>query len=247
MTDTSGRQPVQAVTFDFWNTIVAESAIGASRGSRISDELSTHGVEATPEQVATAFDSGWEWFVGRWKANEHTTTRESVAVALSHLPEPVVDDSVVDAVTALVVAGSDPASITLAPGIGSCLETLASAGVRIGIICDVGMTPSSTLRGSLDHHGLLEHFSHWSFSDEVGCYKPDPRIFAHAADGLGRPDPARTAHVGDLRRTDVAGAQGVGWTAVRYHGLSDDPRDVGPEGDLVVAHHDDLPGALGIA
>ena len=247
MSDAAGRLPVQAVTFDFWNTIVAESAIGASRGSRIADELAHHDVQATPEQVAAAFDSGWEWFVGRWKANEHTTTRESVAVSLSHLPEPVTDESVVDAVTALVVAGSDPASITLAPGIGNCLETLASSGVQLGIICDVGMTPSSTLRGYLDHHGLLQHFSHWSFSDEVGCYKPDPRIFAHAADGLGRPDPARTAHVGDLRRTDVAGAQGVGWTAVRYHGLSDDPRDVGPEGDVVVAHHDDLPGALGIS
>jgi FMN phosphatase YigB (HAD superfamily) len=246
VSDATGRLPVQAVTFDFWNTIVAESAIGASRGSRISDELATHDVQATPEQVAAAFDSGWEWFVGRWKANEHTTTRESVAVSLSHLPVPVNDDSVVDAVTALVVAGSDPATITLAPGIGNCLETLASAGVQLGIICDVGMTPSTTLRGYLDHHGLLQHFSHWSFSDEVGCYKPDPRIFAHAAEGLGQPDPSRTAHVGDLRRTDVAGAQGVGWTAVRYHGLSDDPRDVGPEGDVVVAHHDDLPGTLGI-
>ncbi len=247
MSDATGRPPVQAVTFDFWNTIVAESAIGASRGSRISGELATHDVQATPEQVAAAFDSGWEWFVGRWKANEHTTTRESVAVSLSHLPVPVNDDSVVDAVTALVVAGSDPATITLAPGIGNCLETLASAGVQLGIICDVGMTPSTTLRGYLDHHGLLQHFSHWSFSDEVGCYKPDPRIFAHAAEGLGQPDPSRTAHVGDLRRTDVAGAQGVGWTAVRYHGLSDDPRDVGPEGDVVVAHHDDLPGVLGIS
>jgi putative hydrolase of the HAD superfamily len=246
VSDATGRRPVQAVTFDFWNTIVAESAVGASRGSRISDELATHDVQATPEQVAAAFDSGWEWFVGRWKANEHTTTRESVAVSLSHLPVPVNDDSVVDAVTALVVAGSDPATITLAPGIGNCLEKLASAGVQLGIICDVGMTPSTTLRGYLDHHGLLQHFSHWSFSDEVGCYKPDPRIFAHAAEGLGQPDPSRTAHVGDLRRTDVAGAQGVGWTAVRYHGLSDDPRDVGPEGDMVVAHHDDLPGILGI-
>jgi len=246
VSDATGRPPVQAVTFDFWNTIVAESAVGASRGSRISDELATHDVQATPEQVAAAFNSGWEWFVGRWKANEHTTTRESVAVSLSHLPVPVNDDSVVDAVTALVVAGSDPATITLAPGIGNCLETLASAGVQLGIICDVGMTPSTTLRGYLDHHGLLQHFSHWSFSDEVGCYKPDPRIFAHAAEGLGQPDPSRTAHVGDLRRTDVAGAQGVGWTAVRYHGLSDDPRDVGPEGDMVVAHHDDLPGILGI-
>ncbi len=247
MSEASDRFPVQAVTFDFWNTIVAESAVGASRGSRIADELGPLGVDVTPAQVAAAFDQGWEWFVGRWKANEHTTTRESVAVSLSHLPTPVTDDAVVDAVTALVVAGSDPDSITLAPGIGNCLATLSAAGVQLGIICDVGMTPSSTLRGYLEHHGLLQHFDYWSFSDEVGCYKPDPRIFAHAADGLGRPDPVRTAHVGDLRRTDVAGAQGVGWTAVRYHGLSDDPRDVGPEADVVVAHHDDLPAALGIS
>ena len=246
MSDAADRVPVQAVTFDFWNTIVAERAVGSSRGARIAEELSARGVDVTAEAVAGAFDQAWEWLVGRWKANDHTTTRESVVVALSHLPSPVTDGQLVDLVTDLVIAGSDPATVVLAPGIGDALEALAVGGARLGIICDVGLTPSVTLRGYLDHHGLLGHFDHWSFSDEVGCYKPDPRIFAHAAAGLGEPDPARTAHVGDLRRTDVAGARGVGWTSVRYHGLSDDPRDEGPEADLVVAHHDDLPAALGL-
>jgi len=246
VSDAADRFPVQAVTFDFWNTIVAESAVGASRGTRIADELGQLGVDVTPAQVAAAFDQGWEWFVGRWKANEHTTTRESVAVALTHLPAPVTDDTVVDAVTALVVAGSDPDSITLAPGIGDCLATLSAAGVQLGIICDVGMTPSSTLRGYLSHHGLLQHFDYWSFSDEVGVYKPHGAIFEHALSGLGVVDPARAAHIGDLRRTDVAGAKQMGMLAMRYRGVTDDDPEHGPEGDVVIRDHAEVPAALGL-
>src|SRR6185437_7984696 len=86
-------------------------------------------------------------------------------------------------------------------GIEECLAALRDAGVRIGIICDVGITPSVTLRRHLEDRGLLGYFAHWSFSDEVGVYKPDPVIFRHALAGLGVIDPADAAHVGDLRRT----------------------------------------------
>jgi FMN phosphatase YigB (HAD superfamily) len=123
---------------------------------------------------------------------------------------------------------------------------LSDAGLRLGIICDVGMTPSTSLRDILEHHGLLSLFDHWSFSDEVGHYKPSPAIFAHALDGLGGVDPSRAAHVGDLRRTDIAGALAFGMTAVRYTGAFDDVEGEGPEAPFVVASHDDLPGVLGI-
>jgi putative hydrolase of the HAD superfamily len=120
--------------------------------------------------------------------------------------------------------------------------------VRLGIICDVGLTPSVLLREFLASHGVLQHFSHWSFSDEVGCYKPSPEIFRHAAEGLGVADvpPSQIAHVGDLKRTDVAGAQGVGWTSVRYSGSFDDVASEGPEAHHVVASHADLPAVLGV-
>src|SRR5581483_4930443 len=113
-------------------------------------------------------------------------------------------------------------------------------------ICDVGMTPSATLRDHLIRHGLLPLFDHWSFSDEVGAYKPAPAIFEHALDGLGGPAPERVAHVGDIRRTDVAGAKAMGMIAVRYIGVSDDQSTTDPEGDHVVAAHADLPAVLGI-
>jgi FMN phosphatase YigB (HAD superfamily) len=108
------------------------------------------------------------------------------------------------------------------------------------------MTPSTILRRHLERHGLLGAFDHWSFSDEVGTYKPDPRIFAHALAGLGGVLPHRAAHVGDLRRTDIAGARASGMTAVRYTGVFDDPpADELPEGHHIVNDHADLVATLG--
>ncbi|MBI2708240.1 MAG: hypothetical protein HYX34_00885, partial [Actinobacteria bacterium] len=62
-------------------------------------------------------------------------------------------------------------------------------------------------------------------------------------------DPRATAHVGDLRRTDVAGAQALGILAVRYSGVFDDPPPPdGPpvEADHVIADHAELPAVLGL-
>ena len=118
---------------------------------------------------------------------------------------------------------------------------LRASGLRIGIVCDVGMTPSSALIRLLDDRGLLPLFDHWSFSDEVGVYKPDPAIFRHALAGLGDPAPDRVAHVGDRTRTDVAGAIGMGMVAVRYTGVYDDG-DEGPPADHVIARHADAAG-----
>ena len=131
-------------------------------------------------------------------------------------------------------------------GIEDCLLALKDAGVRLGIICDVGFTPSNVLREHLIRRGLLPLFDHWSFSDEVGAYKPAPAIFNHALEGLGGPEPERVAHVGDLRRTDVAGALGMGMTAVALHGASSTTtRWISPEAHHVISAHADLPGVLG--
>lgn len=62
-------------------------------------------------------------------------------------------------------------------------------------------------------------------------------------EGLGVSDPSRMCHIGDLRRTDVAGAKAAGWLAIRYSGLVDDPSD-GPEADIVIRDHAELPDLL---
>jgi FMN phosphatase YigB (HAD superfamily) len=120
--------------------------------------------------------------------------------------------------------------------------------VRIGIVCDVGFMPSWRLRDELGRHGVLGCFDHWSFSDEVGVYKPDARIFRHALAGLGHVEPHRAAHIGDIRRTDMAGARNMGMRAVRFAGVHDDDDETsGPEGDAVVTDYGALLPALGLA
>jgi putative hydrolase of the HAD superfamily len=235
-----------AVTFDFWNTLVADGG-GAGRDQRLDawlGILEDAGFATEREQLDAAMASSWERFLGAWKTNEQYTHVEAavdIVESLGYQLPAGVHDALIGSFT---YSTSNYPSLT--DGIGDCLRTLSTAGVKLGIICDVGMTPSTALREILEHNGLLGLFDHWSFSDEVGHYKPSTAIFEHALGGLGGVEPSRAAHVGDLRRTDIAGALAFGMTAVRYTGAFDDADGEGPEATFVVASHAELPGVLGI-
>lgn len=246
------------MTFDFWNTLVAEHEGARDRRvASIVGALAALGRPRTADEVEAVIDDLRAWFDARWLENqvvdpwvgaERLVDRLGVDSDAPSGGEHSVRADVVGALARVFEAGGDPALLTVAPGIGEALVGLRAAGIRIGIICDTGFAPGATLRRYLEHHGLLEHFDHWSFSDEVGVFKPDPVIFAHAAGGLGIDDPAAFAHVGDLRRTDVGGALAAGWTAVRYRGLNDDgPASESPDAAIVIDHHDQLLDALGLA
>ena len=208
-------------------------------------------------RVNAAFEHGWQAYRKAWQSNEPFSAVEAVPLMLGYLGVETAPPSVIDELLAVIVDPPAERRPPLTPHIAETLAALKDAGLRLCIICDVGLTPSTALRRWLDAHGVLQYFDHWSFSDEVGVFKPAPEIFRHALDGLsaaaGRAiEPARATHVGDLRRTDIAGAQAAGMTAVRYTGVADDPvsggiaGDCDAEGDFVMADHADLPGLLGI-
>lgn len=240
------RPPTQAVTFDFWNTLIFEPP-GQLRARRLeawSGILGEAGFDLSPDRLARAFDDSWAEYERAWVDNRQYVHEEAVADIVRALGlEPPPD--LLAALTGSFTGAADAADLLLAAGIEECLRRLRAGGLRIGIVCDVGMTPSSVLIRLLDDRGLLSLFDHWSFSDEVGVYKPDPAIFRHALAGLGDPDPGRVAHVGDRTRTDVAGALGMGMVAVRYTGVYDDA-DEGPPADHVIARHAELAGVLGL-
>ena len=231
---------IEAVTFDFWNTLVVDDRAGA-RDARLTAWLGLlEGAGFAIERAAldAAHESTWQAYLAAWHANEQFTpirTAEHCLEALG-LTVPVdLRDRLVDELNSSA-GGID---LRLTDGVAHVLRDLKRAGVRLGIVCDVGLTPSVALRHHLERFGVLELFDGWSFSDDVGHYKPAPEIFAHAAASLGHPDPARTAHVGDLRRTDVAGARAAGWVSIRYAGAFDDHTDR-PDADHVIDHHNEL-------
>ncbi|MBI3649105.1 MAG: HAD family hydrolase [Actinobacteria bacterium] len=238
---------LEAVTFDYWETLVHEplGTMRAMQVDRFEAELAGAGITVARPALEDAFSASWKVFEARWAENRgpytHVHATEFVAERLGIPPLDGLRDRLVEAFTEV----GDRAPLDLAPGIGECLDRLRGAGLRLAIVCDVGMTGGSTLRGRLERFGIMQLFDSWSFSDETGWFKPAREAFLPALEQLGLSDPTRAAHVGDTKRTDVEGARQLGMTAVRYTGFRDDRGD-GPEGDHVIADHSDLAAVLGI-
>lgn len=277
MPDGSTRPALRAVTFDFWDTLVAGAAGSGSAMRRLQidrfaatlDEADRHVPDA---ELVEAFDANWERFEEQWIANTGQYTPADTVEFVAGRVGVALDGSVRDRLIDGFRAVGEHVPLELAPGIGEVLETLRSADLRLAIVCDVGLTSAPTLRERLRGFGMLQAFDAWAFSDETGWFKPAPEAFAPAlaAMGLGVTDAAAVAHVGDNPRTDVAGALELGMLAVRYTGFrdatvtadtvgegngpdargSDDP-DVAvppfPEAHHVIDDHRKLPGLLGVA
>jgi putative hydrolase of the HAD superfamily len=220
-------------------------ALETSRMAALMGIVEESGLPIDESALRSAHQTAFERYQADWRANRQFCVPDAVEVMVEHLSlekSPRLLAQFVDAFD----AGGDQAELHLAEGVQECLERLHAAGVKLSIVCDIGLTPSPVVRRHLARRGLLQLFGSWAFSDEVGRYKPDAQIFRHALDGLGGVSPTRAAHVGDRLRTDVAGARSMGMVAVRYTGVYDDPEPASPEADLVVGHYRDLPEQLGI-
>lgn len=235
---------VRAVTFDYWNTIVRADADQATYRVRAwREEYRDVGHDVDEETIRTAFRAVWDEHHASWLRNEQYRADRAGERAIDLVGRPVDAATRTRLVDRFLTAG-EAAGFTLCDGVDVALEDLRRRGVRLGIVCDVGFTPSTGLRRMLAGFGLLDYFDGWSFSDDVGWYKPAREIFEHALGYLGA-TPETTVHVGDLRRTDVAGARGMGMTSVRYRGANDDDSP-GPEGDHVLDDHGALMNALAL-
>lgn len=253
----SGEGPAPAaVTFDYWNTLCCEPPGGYLRGRRLeamSQVLVDAGVGSAGVvlPVLTAgYDTAWASWHDGWQANRQFTGVDAAQTICDALERAFAGSPAVAPLRARLceafASQGEGADLNLVDGVAGTLAALSERGVRLGIICDVGFTGSPMLLAHLERQGILEFFDHWSFSDEVGVYKPHPKIFEHALDGLGRPDPGRCAHVGDRRRTDVAGAQAAGMRAVRITAVFQDPDEDAPEGDAVISSYEELLPVLGL-
>jgi putative hydrolase of the HAD superfamily len=236
---------LDAVTFDFWNTIMWEGpdALVSSRIAALLGLVEEGGFDVEEAALRAAHQVAFERYQEQWRSGRQFCVPDAVAVMLHELgfePSLELQRRMVRAFD----SGGEAAVLHLADGVETCLETLFSAGVKLSIVCDIGLTPSPVLRKHLAERGLLRLFASWAFSDEVGCYKPDSRIFWWALDGLGGVDPAHAAHVGDRLRTDVAGARAMGMVSVRYRGIFDDDERCLPDADIVVSTYEGLPDLL---
>jgi len=228
---------IEAVTFDFWNTIarVPPGAMTEARRQAVAAACEECGVEVEAELLMKSLEEVGQSWNDSWAAGNHLHPREGAARLARALG---VEGAAEELVAEAFLGAGREAELELSPHIEMTLQALGDRGVRVGIVCDVGFTRGELLRGLLEREGLLRYFSGWAFSDEVGHYKPSPLIFEAALGALGA-EPAAAMHVGDLRRTDVAGAAALGMRTARYRGMHDDPA-AGAEADFVLDSHLEL-------
>ena len=231
---------IRAVTFDFWNTIARARHEGAMRDARaraVAAACEEGGVEVEAAALVAALEQVGAHWERSWSEGVHLHPRDGAAMLVRELG---VEGAAEELVAEAFLTGGREVELDLTPEIGAVLAELAGRGTRLGIVCDVGFAGGEELRGFLDREGLLAHFSGWAFSDEVGYYKPAPQIFEAALAALGA-TPAEALHVGDLRRTDVAGAAALGMRTARYRGVHDDADPAGGiEADLILDSHLEL-------
>ena len=237
---------IRAVTFDLWNTLLTGTPgaveirsrfwreVIVKRGLDIGDDL-LHG---TLSMLPTRFDE-------EWRAGRQYGPTEALADCFTAFGDRLASEDR-DALAAAFEAASYELKVAPVADAADVLSAVAATGVAVGIISDTTLAVGRHLRTYLDQHRILQHVTFAAFSDEVGVYKPDPAIFRVALDGLGIDDPTTVAHVGDLMRTDVAGARAMGMVTVRFRGVVDDPED-GAEADHVIDRLADLSVVLGLA
>ncbi len=115
------------------------------------------------------------------------------------------------------------------------LTRLRSAGYKLAIVSNRNK-PFTELLVKL---GLQDAVDFSLASGEIGSWKPDSKVFLHAA-SMADVEPHQVAYVGDNYFADARGARGAGMLPVLL-----DPNDLFPDaGCLRIKAIGDLPGAL---
>jgi putative hydrolase of the HAD superfamily len=235
---------IRAVTLDFWNTLMNDFHLPSReelRARRLLEIVGPHGYAPDEYAIEAAFAKASDHFDSLWYKKSRTpTTAESTAVILRALRIKLPDESRRRVVTMLeeVILEHPP---RLVDGVAETLPLLAER-YALAVVCDAAMTPGRVLRQVLALHGLEEWFDAFFFSDEHHWSKPDRRAFLTPLAALGVA-PHEAVHVGDIQRTDIAGAQAAGLRAVHFVGINSSDLPVS-SAEAVVTRFSELPATI---
>jgi putative hydrolase of the HAD superfamily len=243
---------IQAVTFDLWDTVLIDDTDEPKRAAQglppkpeqrrllVQRFVEKHGAIALKD-VCAAYDATDIEFREAWYGENVTW---SVASRLERLFGKL-DRRLPDAEFAELVRLHEEMELEvkpdLIPGVRDAIEVLAGT-YRLGVISDTIFSPGRVLRQLLDHYGILEHFDHFVFSDEIGCSKPNARVFEEAAKGLGV-QPDGLVHLGDREQKDIDGAHQIGALGVLVR-VACDRGGPDTQADAICDDFSDLPGIL---
>ena len=213
---------IKAVTFDLWETLLFERN-GASnrrntrRCQNLAKTLGQFGLKVSTNDVDSATKEMISGLLPIWEKNKDVTTVEELRLLLKTVSKAKVElkHEWINELTSAYVSPIFEVPPYPNPDARDALIWIKNRGIRIGLICNTGITPANGLRKVLEDHDLEKYFNTMIFSNEVGIRKPDPEIFHLAADKLGV-KPSETVHVGDNLKADVWGAKNAGFKTIFF-------------------------------
>lgn len=233
------RERIQAITFDFWGTLVTERHKPTDKPSfrqrRIAcfyECLAELGFDFDAEKINAAYRHIFGYFDKLWREMIGFTAEDGINEMLEFLGIEIPEKEKKQIVRFFEEIVNE-ATLTLFPGAKETLSAL-SGRYKIGLISDTSWTPGRVLREHLRRNEVEHYFETFVFSGEVGHCKPHPIMFRMATEALGV-SPDQCLHTGDLQLTDIKGAKDFGCYAAwifRPDYLDNNHHDFQP--DLVV-------------
>jgi len=213
---------IKAISFDFWHTLFTEqpdlTKLYHSRRRSLLEEAVLTRRTVPRAELERACKVEAECHQKIWK-EEHRTLHvaERLSAILGEL-NVALPEVALAGLTRVFEEGVLEHPPVLIEGAREVLTQL-SERYRLAIISDVGFSPGRVLKQVLASNGLLELFDSLVFSDEAGRAKPHKKVFETTARSL-RVQPRDIVHIGDLERSDIAGAKLAGYRAIRFTGVT---------------------------
>jgi putative hydrolase of the HAD superfamily len=225
---------IRAVTYDCWGTLLRDKDWKGAMDIRIGALRRV--MRISEDEARELMDEAWSRHDEAWKQVESFGPGRMAAYCLE--VRGIDDDPTIEYLTREFEEATRKVGVNAVEGAEETLSRLKEADLGLALICDTGLSPGRVVRELLDDCGLLKFLDVTCFSDEVGAPKPGNEIFATALRALNV-RPPEAIHIGDLRRTDIAGAHDIGMHAARFRGVHDDQSD-SHEAQIVLDRHEQI-------
>lgn len=204
--------PIKGVLLDVGDTLTTPRGGRWNPRFDFEDNLAAFGAEYPRSQLPAAIAAG-EAYLHRMAAKSDRDEYHAVILEVLGI-EPT--DELLAALDAPL-----PFSriIEVFPDVMVALATMKRWGLRLGIVSDTG----AEARRLYEELGWTELFDAYAISAELGCCKPDPRMYHAASDGLGL-EPSECLFV-DNDVDCLLGALELGYRACGISRYGDPPDD----------------------
>jgi HAD superfamily hydrolase (TIGR01549 family) len=202
---------VDALTFDFYNTLVHHRT-GRGRGESLMEYLRECGLEADPWEHQVLYDvfdrHAAEYSPEQPPHEKERYVRQLAERVFRRLNVRAPDGTAADhAANLWDLLG--PASLAVFPEVTDVLRRVKAAGYPMAVVSNW----QCGLRNFCVELGFGHAFDQVLASAEVGSAKPDPAIFEEACRRLKVPA-GRVLHIGDSLADDFAGGRNAGLQVV---------------------------------